>query len=126
MVKGRKAESVPRGRITIGIAATLALLVLAIAPLLSPKVAVDEGAEHGNERAQSSAAADHDSHAADETIRGYMTLSDLEAATGVSAVAIRSALGLPEDVSTDERIRHLGDTYGFDMVRVRDVIAGLQ
>ena len=55
-------------------------------------------------------------------IRGRMTLTDIEEATGVSADAILSALELPSDVPRDLRLGELHQEYEFDMSQLREVV----
>jgi hypothetical protein len=59
----------------------------------------------------------------DGVIRGYMTLQEVANRTGVSTEKIKSALGLPESVSSHERLGRLGRRYGFLINDVRTVIA---
>jgi len=58
-----------------------------------------------------------------EAIRGELTLRELEAQTGVPAGHVLRELGLPEEVPRDERLGKLRRRYGFDMARVRRIIA---
>lgn len=56
-------------------------------------------------------------------IQGSMSLRDIEASTGVSAGTLKSELGLPADISDQERIGRLSRRYGFNVDQVRDIVA---
>ena len=56
------------------------------------------------------------------TIRGSMTLAEVEGATGVPVATLKSELGLPKDTSADERLGRLARQYGFDVDKVRDIV----
>jgi hypothetical protein len=61
--------------------------------------------------------------AADELIRGSMTLAEIASATGVSVATLKSELGLPLETPADERLGRLGRQYGFNVEKVRDIVA---
>ena len=61
--------------------------------------------------------------AAHDLVRGSMTLMQVEIATGVSVATLKRELRLPEDVSADDHLGQLGRRYGFDMEKVREVVA---
>ena len=63
-----------------------------------------------------------DREASHGLIRGSMTLAEVETATGVSAATLKSELGLPKDISAQERIGRLARQYGFSVEKVRDVV----
>lgn len=56
-------------------------------------------------------------------ISGSMSLGEIETATGVSVDTLKSELGLPADMSAQERIGRLGRQHGFSMDEVRGVVA---
>ncbi|MGQ9650064.1 MAG: DUF4405 domain-containing protein [Phycisphaerae bacterium] len=56
-------------------------------------------------------------------ISGSMSLGEIETATGVPADTLKSELGLPADISDQQRIGRLSRQYGFSMDKVRHVIA---
>ncbi len=62
---------------------------------------------------------------AEAVITGKMTLREVGRTTGVEAKDIAARLGLPADVSLDETLGRLRQTYAFEMQAVRDVVAGL-
>jgi len=59
-----------------------------------------------------------------ETIRGRMTLREVEVVTGVPAVYICRELGIPVNVDINVPIRDLGMQYGFEVAAVREIAAG--
>ncbi len=56
-------------------------------------------------------------------ISGSMSLGEIETATGVPVDTLKSELGLPADISAQERIGRLSRQYGFSMDEVRGVVA---
>jgi len=52
-----------------------------------------------------------------------MSLGQIETATGVSVDTLKSELGLPADMSAQERIGRLSRQYGFSVDEVRGVVA---
>ena len=113
VVKGRPREG-SGARVALGTVGLFALLALAIAPFASP--VERSGGElrapgpHSSEREHS------------ESIRGFMTFAEIEAATGVPADTIIEQLGLPPGISKDERLGPLKTTYGFSMEDVRRIV----
>ena len=57
-----------------------------------------------------------------EQIRGSMSLAEVETATGVSVKTLKSELGLPQEISAQERLGRLSQQYGFSMATVRETI----
>lgn len=57
-----------------------------------------------------------------EQIRGSMSLAEIETVAGVSADILKADLGLPKDISVQERIGRLARQYGFSVEEVREVI----
>lgn len=66
---------------------------------------------------------EEDQEGAHELLQGSMTLAEVERATGVSVTTLKDELGLPQEIPADERLGRLGRRYGFDMNRVRRVVA---
>jgi hypothetical protein len=60
--------------------------------------------------------------AADGTVRGSMTLSEVSEVTGIPVQTFKTQLGLPATVSGNERLGPLMQQYGFRMSHVRRVI----
>ncbi len=58
-------------------------------------------------------------------ITGQTTLYDIERQTGISARALANHLGLPRNVSLDERLGRLRKKYRFSMQEFRDVLSSL-
>jgi hypothetical protein len=58
-------------------------------------------------------------------ITGQLSLKDIEEKTGVSSRAIADKLGLPGDISLNERLGRLRKSYLFKMEDVRDVVSSL-
>ena len=52
-----------------------------------------------------------------------MTLAEVEGATGVAVATLKSELGVPQETSADERLGRLGRQYGFNVEKVRDIVA---
>ena len=63
----------------------------------------------------------------DETIiiTGQLSLNDIEEKTGISSRTIADKLGLPGDISLNERLGQLRKRYLFKMQNVRDVVSSL-
>lgn len=56
-------------------------------------------------------------------IQGSMSLAEVEQATGVPVAILRSELGLPEQTPGTARLGRLGRQHGFDVQKVRDLVA---
>jgi len=56
-------------------------------------------------------------------ISGSMSLGNIRAATGVTADTLKSDLGLPSDVSDQERVGRLSRRHGFNVAQIRDIVA---
>ncbi len=113
VVKGCGEKS--GARVASSLVALLIVLAIAAAPLLGR---VENSGEplhktRSDQRPKASSAA---------SINGSMTLSEIERQTGVSAAAIAKELGLPHDVSADERLGRLRQQYGFEMHDVRSIV----
>ena len=117
LMSGRPREG-SGARLALGTVGLTALLALAIAPFLSP-VERTGGALH--------TAGSH-SYELDglESIRGYMTLGEVQEATGVPAEHIIKELGLPAGVQQNERLGRLRTTHGFAVDDVRRIVQAYQ
>jgi len=112
VVTGRPREG-SGFRAGLGIVGLATVLALAGAPLLAP---VERGAD-GNGASPLSA------HPYEEfSIRGSMSLRDIEAATGVPAAYLIKSLKLPDTISVDERVGPLRRQYGFEINDVREIV----
>jgi hypothetical protein len=58
-------------------------------------------------------------HSDDRSIRGSMTLKEAADACGITVESARARLGLPHDVSGDQRLGQLSAKHGFSMAEVR-------
>jgi hypothetical protein len=117
LMSGRPREG-SGARLALGTVGLAALLALAVAPFLSP-VERAGGATH--------APAPHAQQLEGlESIRGFMTLAEIQAATGVPADHITAELGLPAGVRHDERLGRLRTSYGFAMEDVRRIVHAYQ
>lgn len=58
-------------------------------------------------------------------ITGQLSLDDIEEKTGISSRTIADKLGLPADISLNERLGRLRRRYLFTMQDVRDVVSSL-
>jgi hypothetical protein len=111
VLRGRPREG-SGARMGLGVVGLLALLVLAIAPLLSPV-----------ERSGGETAVPHSPGFEREgLIRGSMTPQEVEEATGVPAEHILRELGLPPGLPGDERLGVLKRAHGFTMEEVRRIV----
>ncbi len=116
VLHGRWILSVLRGRprqgsgarVALGLVGLLAVLALALAPLVSPVERVEAA---GSDR---------------PTLRGSMTLSDVDRQTGVPASHVLRELGLPLDVARDEPLGRLGRQHGFGMTEIRRIVEGYE
>jgi hypothetical protein len=101
-------------RVALGTVGLVALLALALSPFLSPVERAGgelrTPAPHSSERERS------------ESIRGFMTLDEIQEVTGVPADTIAQDLGLPPGVPKDERLGRLKQTHGFAMEDVRRIV----
>ncbi len=64
----------------------------------------------------------HESETHDDSIRGSMTLRELQTETGVSYAEILEELYLPANTDPDERLGRLKRRYGFTLDTVRDAV----
>ncbi len=113
VLRGRPRED-SGVRVALGAVGLVALLGLASAPFLSP-VERASGATRTPSR-----------HSTDleqlESIRGFMTLAEIQRATGTPADHIIERLGLPPGVRKAERLGRLKTRYGFAMEDVRRIV----
>jgi len=129
MVKGRPREG-SGGRFALAVVGVLALVGLIAAPFFAP---VEQTGEPGKRRHAAREVIethegaetheDADAHEDGLRIQGSMTLLDVERETGVPVAVLVEGLGLPADVSPDERLGRLRRAHGFEMSDVRTVVA---
>jgi len=117
LMSGRPREG-SGARVALGTVGLVALLALAIAPFLSPVERTGEAlrtpTEHSSE------------HQVLESIGGFMSIAEVEEATGVPADHIIEELGLPAGVEEDERLGRLRRAHGFSIDDVRRIVEGYQ
>jgi hypothetical protein len=94
--------------------ALVAIVVVAFAPFAAP---VERSAKESHEEHGVPSPDDHS-----EGIRGRMSLSEIESATGVPATYVIEWLSLPEDTSLDDGVGKLGREHGFDVDAVREAV----
>ena len=99
-----------------GVAGLFILLLISAAPFLSPieKTSPLKGADPNNQL-------DLKSHS-HQTVRGSMTLTEVEQSTNVPINRILKELGIRDNISPDEKLGQLGQQYGFQMEAVRQII----
>lgn len=112
VIRGRPREG-SGYRATLGMVGFIAVIALASAPLLAPV----EKSGLAKESHDLPGASQHD-----ETVRGSMTLQEIEDVTGVPASHLIKALGLPASTSADERLGPLKREYGFVIDDARRII----
>jgi hypothetical protein len=113
MIRGRPREE-SGARVAIGIVGLIALIAIAVSPIVSP-VEIDESGYGKGKQA-------HESTSDEISIRGSMTLGEIEQQTGVPAAYIIQELGLPEDTPLDSQTGRLRRSYGIEMDDVRRVV----
>ncbi len=113
LVKGRP-HSKPSQRGILGLVGLIAILTIAALPLISP---VETNASNNNH------GAGHGKHMeTTKSIRGSMTLADVEKSTGVPAGYILQELELPANTSIDKKLKDLKTAYGFEMKQVHKLV----
>ena len=100
-------------RVGLGIVGLAAIGALAISPLLTP---VEKDVE------SKGPSSFPEMNKEGTSIRGSMTLKDVEEMTGVPVAHIVRSLKLPESVSPEERLGPLKRKYGFAMTDVREIV----
>lgn len=100
-------------RAGLGILGLAAVLALSISPLLTP-------VERASTNRGASFLSSHEYEGI--SVRGSMTLKDIEEATGVPATYIIESLKLPESLSAEEQLGPLKRIYGFEINDVREIV----
>ena len=111
LVKGRPKDQ-SGYRVGLGIVGVLAIILISIAPILTP---IDNTSENRNNTEKYGSSDEHD-------IRGSMTLNEIEQVTNVPVDYIIKSLKLPVSVPRDEKLGYLKNEYGFDMNELRTLI----
>jgi hypothetical protein len=100
-------------RVGLGIVGLVAVVALAMAPLLTPV----------EKDVSSKGALSISTHRYEDlAISGAMTLKEVEETTAVPASYIINSLQLPETVSADARLGVLKKKYGFEINDVREIV----
>ncbi len=100
-------------RAGLGIVGFAAVVALAISPLLTP-------IERDSTNKEASFLSSHKYEGI--SIRGSMTLKDVEETTGVPAPYIIESLKLPESISAEEQLGPLKRKYEFEINDVREIV----
>lgn len=108
----------PGKRIVLGIVGLIAILIIAALPLVSPVKTDSSNNNHGKE--------DRKQLETTETVRGSMTLADVEASTGVPAAYLLDKLKLPPSTPRDQKLKDLKTAHGFEMEQVRELVETYQ
>lgn len=109
-------------RVALGVAGLITLLLIAAAPFLSPtEKSVSDGR---NQNQQQSHSKNRQGKSIEvSNIGGSMTLAELEQMTDVPIHYILKELGIPGDVSPDQKLGILRKKYDFEMGTVRKIIS---
>ncbi len=113
LMRGRPREG-SGARVALGTVGLAALLALVVAPFVSPVERVGERQDAPNPHSSEIEGL--------ESIRGFMTLAEVQEATGVPADHILRELGLPSSVEHKERLGRLRTAYGFTIDDVRRIV----
>ncbi len=110
-------------RVALGVGGLTILLFISAAPFLSPieKISPANGVNHNNQLDLKSHSG-HDKFSSAQTVRGSMTLAEVEKSTNVPINHILKELGIRDDISPDEKLGPLRQQYGFQMEMVRIII----
>ncbi|MFH1418224.1 MAG: DUF4405 domain-containing protein [Planctomycetota bacterium] len=130
-VGGRRPREGSGSRFALGVLGLVALIAVSVAPLVGEREQTARGelkrtrsvaAPETESPSHSEGSATQAEHAEDETIRGLMTLREVERETGVPVSYLLSSLRMPADTSPDETLGRLRRAYGFAMSDVRRVV----
>jgi hypothetical protein len=113
VVRGRPREG-SGVRVGLGILGLVALLAIAVAPLVTP---VEQG-----DNARRSAEPRWGLSAESELIQGSMTLEQVAEATGVTLEFLVRELGLSSDVQADDRLGRVARDNGLSVAEVREIV----
>ena len=112
IVKGRPHDE-SGFRVGLGVIGLIAIIAFSISPLLTP---VKKETTNKNVPFLSS----HQYE--DISIRGSMTLKEVEETTGVPIAYLLKALNLPKSIAPEKQLGPLKREYGFEINDVRDVV----
>lgn len=114
LTKGKKQPKSGQ-RIALGLVGFLALIALAIAPIITP---VESSIKGNNSKSDMVVPVISRS----EAIRGSMTFRDIETQTNVPLSYFLKELGLPENISKDTPLKDLKNEYNFKMEDLRKAL----
>ncbi len=115
MIKGRPREEGYGIRIALSIVGVIALIALAVIPLLGRVEQTNEEPPHKMRTMEPGSTEGY-------SIEGSMTLADIERETKVPAAVILRELQLPDNLSRNEQLGKLSKKYKFELQNVRDII----
>ncbi|MBC8288323.1 MAG: DUF4405 domain-containing protein [Nitrospinae bacterium] len=107
-------------RVALGSIGFIVLLIIAVAPFLTPREQLTPSATGGKETRtfpDKSKASEEQ-----ESIRGSMTLEDVKRSTGVPVKYLLKRLDLPENTSPGQKLGQLSKKYGLRIEDVRKVV----
>ncbi|MBT8263112.1 MAG: DUF4405 domain-containing protein [Bacteroidia bacterium] len=113
LIKGRKRKTSGR-RAVLGLVGALAILAIALAPILTPV----EGTGRGKMQKKESTHIEE----SEIKVQGSMTLYEVQESTGVPASFILEQLKITTEIPEDTKLGELKKSYDFSMDEVRDII----
>jgi hypothetical protein len=124
LVKGRPGEG-SGYRVGLGILGIIMLTVLVLSPffgIVERRTDIHPRKQRFNTQTFPQERSGSQRFPGNVYIRGYMTLQQVENQTGISYSIILNELGLPSDLSKNEKIGNLRRLYGFDMNELRNIV----
>jgi len=113
VMRGRPREGSGM-RLGLGVLGLVALLAIAVAPLVTPVERIDNARNLAEPRWGMSTEA--------EALQGSTTLEDVIETTGVSLEFLVRELGLHPDVSLDDRLGQLARETGIPVAEIREIV----
>lgn len=108
-------------RVGFGVISFLMLVIIAIAPFLSPTEQIPS-ATGGKQNHTNKFKPRTGNERFAEKIRGSMTLKDVENLSGVPVKHLLNKLALPENISSGQKLGQLSKKYGLEMEDFRKAI----
>jgi hypothetical protein len=113
LIKGRQRKTSGR-RALLGLVGALAILAIALAPILTPMEGSGQGKQQIEERT-------HEENS-EIKIQGSMTLRELHESTAVPVTHILGQLNITDEILEDTKLGELKNSYDFTMDEVREII----
>ncbi len=113
LIKGRQRKTSGR-RALLGLVGALAILAIALAPILTPMEGSGQGKQQMEERT-------HEENS-EIKIQGSITLKELHESTDVPVSHILGQLKITDEISEDTKLGELKNSYDFTMDDVREII----